>query len=56
MRCLKDSGYSESSNSFEGPMNRLLLITIASAYFDADVDYCKAKNLEILVDKLIWKP
>lgn len=28
---------------------------VDGAYFDADVDYCKAKNLEILVDKLIWK-
>lgn len=29
---------------------------VDGAYFDADVDYCKAKDLEILVDKLVWKP
>lgn len=29
---------------------------VDGAYFDADVDYCQARNLEILVDKLIWKP
>lgn len=28
---------------------------VDGAYFDADVDYCRAKSLEILVDKLIWK-
>jgi hypothetical protein len=26
------------------------------AYFDAGVDYCKARNLEILTDTLVWKP